>query len=353
MDGSIQLLEQDRNVLLDCLRRGRDPDQRLRAHVVLLLADGWTWATIAAVLFTSTSTINRWRQRYLAEGLDAVLHAARSRRRCWRHWWVALVIRWVTTQTPRDFGFVRSRWTCATVVLLLRERQGVQVGRETVRRWLHQEDLVWRRPRPVLGPQDPQRAQKLRRIRTLLRHLPANELAVFQDEVDVNTNPKIGSMWMRRGQQAEVVTPGTNTKRYLAGSLHWRTGELILTESAPGQGRNADLFLAHLDELRRRFRRYRVIHVICDNAVFHTPGRCRKVRDYLAQWGHRIQLHFLPTYAPETNPIERVWWHLHEEITRNHRCQDIEELLDLIFEWLSVGSHFAIETSLYNELKAA
>jgi len=351
MDGSIQLREKERKVLLQCLRCGSDPEHRSRAHILLLLADNWTWATIAAVLFTSTSTINRWRQRYLAEGLDAVLGSARPRPSRWRQWQIALVIRWMTMQTPRDFGFVRSRWTCATVVVLLQEDHDVRVSRETVRRWLRRADLVWRRPRPVLGPKDPQRAGKLRQIRALLRELPDHEIAVFQDEVDINTNPKIGSMWMKRGQQAEVVTPGTNTKRYLAGSLNWRTGELIL--SAPGTKRNADLFLAHLDELRRRFRRYRVIHVICDNAKFHVPWRCRKVREYLAKWGHRIKLHFLPTYAPETNPIERVWWHLHEEITRNHRCKDIEELLDLIFEWLFLGSHFGIETSIYDDRDAA
>jgi transposase len=103
--------------------------------------------------------------------------------------------------------------------------------------------------------------------------------------------------------------------------------------------------------MRGRLRCYPVIHVICDNAIFHNPERCRKVRDYLKRWGHRIRLHFLPTYAPETNPIERVWWHLHEEITRNHRCQDIDQLLDLVLAWLSAGSHFDIETSLYDSAR--
>jgi hypothetical protein len=32
------------------------------------------------------------------------------------------------------------------------------------------------------------------------------------------------------------------------------------------------------------------------------------------------------TYAPDTSPIERVWWRLHEEITRNHRCQTMDDL---------------------------
>ena len=121
-------------------------------------------------------------------------------------------------------------------------------------------------------------------------------------------------------------------------------GELILTG---GKRRNADLFLAHLDELRRRYRCHRVIHVICDNAAFHTPARCRKVKEYLERWGHRIRIHFLPTYSPDTNPIERVWWHLHEEVTRNHRCRSIEELLDLVHEWLEVAPHFQVEPSLY------
>jgi transposase len=349
MDGSIRLSARERNVLLKEVRRGSDPERRLRAHLLLLLNDGWSWNVIVSVLFTSSSTINRWQKRYLAGGLKAILEP--KRQTSLRQWWIVFVIQWVTLKSPRNFGFYRSRWTCGTVVVLLSDTFDVQVSRETVRRKLHEEGLAWRRPRPVLGPKDPQRSQKLRKIRALLRHLPDNELAVFQDEVDINTNPKIGSMWMRRGQQAEVETPGTNTKRYLAGSLSWRTGQLVFTE--PGKHRNADLFIAHLDGLRRRFRRYRRIHVICDNAIFHRPDRCRKVQEYLAKWGHRIVLHFLPTYAPETNPIERVWWHLHEEITRNHRCPDIEELLDLVFSWLDVAPYFEIETSVYDVARAA
>ena len=346
MDGSIHLCPAQRKTLLHVHKTAATHEQRLRAHLLLLLADRLPWSTIAAVLFTSSSTINRWRRRFVRGGLPAVIEApTRQRPSRFVLFWVSLVFRWVTTRTPGDFGFYRSRWTCGTVVLLLREDYDLRVSRETVRRWLHQQDLVYRRPRPVLGPKDPQRAARLREIRALLRRLPANEIAVFQDEVDINTNPKIGAMWMPRGRQAEVVTPGNNSKRYLAGSLNGRTGELIVTE---GGRRNADLFVAHLDELRRRLRRYRVIHVICDNAAFHSPQRCRKVQQYLREWGHRLRLHFLPTYAPETNPIERVWWHLHEEITRNHRCRDIEELLDLVFDWLSAGSHFQIETSMYD-----
>jgi transposase len=257
--------------------------------------------------------------------------------------WTTLIVRWVTALSPRDFGFLRSRWTCALIALLLWEQQSVSVSAETVRRCLHQEELVWRRPRPTVARSDPSYYRKMRHLRELLAHLPANETAVFQDEVDVNTNPEIGAMWMRRGQQAEIATPGTNTKRYVAGSLHWRTGTMLFVA---GSRRNAKLFLDHLDHLRRSLRHYRRIHVICDNARFHNPLKSKEVQAYLAKWGHRIELHYLPRYSPKTNPIERVWWHLRDEITRNHRCGTIEELLDLVFAWLQ-GEPFAIETSLY------
>src|SRR5262249_15270017 len=154
--------------------------------------------------------------------------------------------------------------------------------------WLHREGVVWRRPRPVLRRTDPRKEEILRGLRQLLLELPDDETAVFQDEVDVNLNPKIGCMWMHRGQQAEVVTPGDNRKCYVAGSLHWRTGALIATE---GPKRDGALFVAHLDELRRRLRRYRKIHLILDNAKFHYDARV--LWEFLGAHGDRFVFHFL------------------------------------------------------------
>jgi transposase len=177
MDGSIRLSEQERKTLLEVAQTARAQEQWLRARILLALADGWTWNVIASVRLTSSSTINRWRKRYLQGGLGAVLDAPpRSRPSRFAAFWIALVFRWVTTLTPRDFGFYRSRWCCSTLVLLLQEDYGLQVGRETVRCWWHQQDLVYRRPRPVLGRKDPQHCWKVRKTRALLRHRPAHEV---------------------------------------------------------------------------------------------------------------------------------------------------------------------------------
>ena len=147
-----------------------------------------------------------------------------------------------------------------------------------------------------------------------------------------------------------VETPGNNEKRYLAGSIHWRTGRVILTEGRKKEGRGAALFCRHLDDLRRAFRHYKVIHVLCDNAGTHTGEGSKLVRAYLTEWGHRVKVHYLPTYSPDCNPVERVWWRLHEAVTRNHRCHTMQELLDLTFDWFETRTHFRVRSSVYDEM---
>ena len=350
MEGSIVLGSSQRKRLLQLYRKDLDPQVRLRAHLVLLLADGLAWTMIAAVLFCSSATIARWKSRFEHGGIEALVGQRRGRRPVFWTGWASVLVTWVKDLTPRHFGYCRSRWCCATLLVVLMDVYHIRVSQETVRRWLHQAGMVWRRPRPVLGKIDPQRAWKLRRIRELLGNLSDEEAAVFCDEVDLNLNPDIGSMWMERGRQAQVLTPGTNVKRYLAGSMSWRSGELIVTQ---GTRRNAELFVRHLEELRHHYRHYRKVHVICDNARFHTPEGSALVRKYLAEHGDRIVLHYLPAYSPKDNPIERVWWHLHEEITRNHKCRSIEELVKLTLAWLDEHGAFKIEGRMYERLRAA
>jgi putative transposase len=256
-------------------------------------------------------------------------------------WWAKL-LRWALETTPRTFGFARSRWTCDLLSLQLRRELGLRLGRESVRRILRDLGFAWRRPRPVVGPADPEHEPKMKAIRRLLQQLYSWEVAVFQDEVQLDLNPKIGRQWMLQGIQSEVVTPGDNVQRHLAVSQIVGSGQLIA--SAATKRRNSDQFIAHLEDLCRRLRRYRIIHVICDNAIFH---KSKKVQKWVAERGGRIVLHYLPTRAPEENPIERVFWRLHEAITRNHRCATIEELVQQANAWMN-NPHTVTSTADYS-----
>src|SRR4051794_31484805 len=72
MTRSVTLDARQRQALLDRYRKDRDPDVRFRAHLLLLLDDGHTWVTVAALLFCSSRTIDRWVKRFHAEGVEAM-----------------------------------------------------------------------------------------------------------------------------------------------------------------------------------------------------------------------------------------------------------------------------------------
>src|SRR5258708_22174892 len=150
----LSLTTAQRDELLTLYRKDPDPELRFRAHIILLLGEGHPWDTIEAMLFCSSRTVDRWLKRFRAEGVSGLTGRKRGRPFRLGLGWVALLVSWVTTKTPADFGFLRSRWSCAVLALLLRDREGVAASRETVRRLLHRGSLVYRRPRPIPPPNE-------------------------------------------------------------------------------------------------------------------------------------------------------------------------------------------------------
>ena len=130
------------------------------------------------------------------------------------------------------------------------------------------------------------------------------------------------------GQQKEVLTPGKNQKRYVAGAMDAKTGQLTWVE---GARKNSMLFIALLHELRRAYPRARVVHLILDNYQTHTSLITQSV---VATLEGRIVLHFLPPYCPQHNRIERLWEDLHAEVTRNHRCRTMAQLMRRVRSFL-------------------
>ena len=127
---------------------------------------------------------------------------------------------------PRAYGWCRTRWSCAAVAVEVQIRRGVQVSAETVRRWLHERGWEWKRAQVVAKDEDPQRVEKLARIRSPFEQRREGTALFFADEVDSNLLPTLGSQGMPKGEQVEVLTPGTNERRDWAGALDITTGTL-------------------------------------------------------------------------------------------------------------------------------
>ena len=67
--------------------------------------------------------------------------------------------------------------------------------------------------------------------------------------------------------------------------------------------------------------------------------------------GGRVVLHFLPPYCPDHNRIERVWRDLHANVTRNHQCRTMKELMKEVYQWLKKRDRTL--QSRYSHKKAA
>lgn len=310
----------------------------LALHILLLCVAQRTPTEIAAVLFCSRSTVYRVLRAYRAgqwEGLGEGEEAGRAspqRRPPVLSPALKRSVLAIVKAVPRACGWCRTRWSCATVALELQARRGMTVSAETVRRWLHALGWEWKRAKLIAKDDDPQRVAKLARIRYTFEQLRAGAALFFADELDISLLPKVGYQWMPKGAQVEVMTPGTNEKRYLAGALDISTGT---TQHCVWYSKTTGLFLDLLDPLARTYPAATFTHlaVVADNAKIHHAGEVEK---WLAAHP-RFELLYLPTYCPRAKPIERAFGDVHDKCTRNHTRKRMWHLVQDVKQHLHVN----------------
>jgi len=298
----------------------------LAFHILLLCAAGRTPTEIAAFLFCSRSSVYRIVHAYRAGSLGIRVDQAGQLSITVQ---TSVLMPWLTRSlgallkgAPRAYGWCRTRWSCATLAATLQTKHGIEVSAETVRRWLHEIGWVWKRAKLVAKDDDPQRIDRLARIRFHHENLHAQERMVFADELDIHLLPKVGAAWMPQGTQAEVMTPGKNEKHYLAGALHLATGKLLYRL---GPRKNNGLFRDLLTLLDTTSPAPWVtrIYVVADNYGIH---KAKAVEQWLASHP-RFTLLWLPTYCPRANPIERVFGDVHDKCTRNHKRKRLRDVV--------------------------
>ena len=311
------------------IKRERDAGVRNRMLIILHLAKRHRPADVATFTHVARSTVYRVAERFQRWGLVALADRREDNGAAGVDAFFLLVLRRVVARTPQDYGWARPTWTQELLCATLEQQTGRRVSQPTMSRYLRRLGARLGRPRPVLRCPWPRRRQtrRIRQLHRLIEQLPKHEVAVYADEVDIHLNPKIGADWMLPGQQKVVVTPGQNVKRYLAGALDVRTRKVRWVVA---DHKRSGLFVDLLEHLSCTYRYARRIHVIVDNYSIHSS---RQTTLALTAWP-RITLHFLPPYSPEFNPIERVWLDLHAEVTRNHRCSTIDELMLEVDDYL-------------------
>jgi transposase len=316
--------------LLRNLRRCRDA--RLRTHylIVITLNEGLAVAVVAQTQKVHRDTVYRIARRFRERGELGLLDGRADNGPGKLDRGFLDTLDRLVRGSPQDHGWRRPTWTRELLVLTLLKLGKAKVHVATLSRALRLIRARRGRPRPKVDCPWPigRKLRRLQEIRRLVEGLPRDEVALYEDEVDVHLNPKIGYDWMSRGQQKEVLTPGQNQKRYLAGALDTRTGVVHWVE---GEKKVSWLFVELLGKLYQHYSGAKKIHLILDNYCIHDS---KVVAWGLLEAKGRISLHFLPPYCPSHNKIERVWQDLHAEVTRNHTCLDMDALMVEVRDYL-------------------
>jgi transposase len=335
-----RMSKRERRWLVSEAMHSCDADWRMRCKIVRNLARGESPTRIAAILGCSRSQVYRVAARFLESGVSGLVDRREDNGEAKvteEYEWTVLI---AVAQSPQAYGWQRPTWTQELLVLVAEQQTQIRVSTTTMCRLLARHQARCGRPKPIVAcPWSKHRkTRRLNELRRLREQLLPGEVLLYEDEVDIHLNPKIGNDWMLPGQQKSVLTPGQNQKRYLAGALNDATGRLAWVE---GPRKTSALVIALIDHLvKRAYARATTIHIVLDNFKIHSS---RAIEAAKLRWGDKVQFHFLPPYCPDENRIERLWKDLHDNVTRNHTCPSMDELMHRVQNYLEprrrTGAH--------------
>jgi hypothetical protein len=146
----------------------------------------------------------------------------------------------------------------------------------------------------------------------------------FEDETHLETNPYLGRVWHRVGQQPVLPAAGTNRRLTVFGSVEatgrGRVEVLGVRADSAGFGR----YLAALDA--RHAATGREVVLVCDNGSCHTSKVSRTALADRADW---LEVVPLSRYSPELNPKEREWRTLKRD-HRSHLAPSLQDFVDAL-----------------------
>ncbi|CAM3630352.1 transposase (fragment) [Xenorhabdus nematophila ATCC 19061] len=192
--------------------------------------------------------------------------------------------------TAQIIAYVQARW------------QGVfTVAGMT--KWLHRQGFSYKKPMdtPHKFDADKQR-QFIEHDNTLKEECGQDEPILFIDAVHPTQSTKLSYGWMKSGRENGnvVETTGSRPRLNIMGALNLqRIEETVLREYPTMNSENIVLFF---QAIRATYPLSQKGHIILDGAGYHRAEVVKSAAKEL-----NIQLHDLPPYRPNLNPIERLW----------------------------------------------
>src|SRR6201989_3083542 len=265
-----------------------------RVRVILMRAEGASFSTIKQRLGTTAPTISRWKQRFLAAGMDGLdtNHPGQSasvltpklRARIFS----------TTRKKPKDGS---THWSCRKLAAAL------GVSKDTVHRVWKEAGLKPHRFERYMRSDDPDFETKAADVIGLYLNPPQHAAVFAADE-------KTAIQALDRLDPVLPLSPGRAERHgfeyyrhgtlSLYSALNTQTGEVLAKTSARHTSAEFVDFLAKIVESQPADRQ---IHVIADNLSAH---KTRKVFEFL-EANPAVRIHYPPTYSSWLNQVE-IWF---------------------------------------------
>ncbi len=188
-----------------------------------------------------------------------------------------------------------------------------------MKHWLYRHKFSYKKPKGTPAKADPEKQKAfIEYYGDLLNTLPEDEPVEFGDGVHPTMATKVTYGWIRKGQEKTIPTTASRTRMNLMGSINLETIDSSAMEK-------------HFQKLRQKYPEARKIHLILDNGPYNTSYETKE-----AARRYGIVLHYLPTYSPNLNPIERLWKVMNEYTRNNRFFQTAKEFREVILGFFEV-----------------
>jgi transposase len=284
-------------------RQTRDVHERLRLCVVLARSEGMSHELIAQAQRISVQSVYRYLTEYESE--NKIQHDPRGGSQSKLSELEAKELHDHLQKTT----YLYSKEICKYVKI----KYEIDYTVSGMTFWLRAQGFVYKEPIKVPGKLDPEKQETfIKAYEQLKNALPENEEIYFMDAVHPEFQSKAVCGWIKTGEIKTLPTTSAQYRMHFIGALSLKEMNVFVQEY---ETIDADSMVAFFTSLEASSKAAK-IHVICDNG---RSNKNKKVEEYLKT--SRIEIHYLPPYSPNLNPIERLWKVLRERKTYN-KCYE-------------------------------
>ena len=196
-------------------------------------------------------------------------------------------------------------------------------------KWLKEHNFSYKKPKLMPAKANLQQQENFVQIYfDLLENTQGKEPIFFMDSAHPTMATKVSCGWIKKGRDKLIAQTASRTRVNVTGAIDLQKMEVLTTLPEKVNGETTIEFFQKLKDACREADK---IHIILDQSGYH---RSNEVQDFARNSG--IELHYLPAYSPNLNPIERLWKVMNEEARNNIVFSSAKEFREAIVEFFEI-----------------